>query len=153
MAWHDVIDDRTQADVDFARYIIENLKGVFNAVDLNRVEENIKYLSDELNKLGYTNSVVVKSWNIEDLPTEADITRIIGNLRKLISIYSKSSQAPELPSSMLHFQQINDLEKNLKLLKQMIDNYYLTLPKVGAMVLGNYPQGNRQKMNRKGGNA
>ena len=43
MAWHDVIDDRTQADVDFARYIIEKLKGVFNTVDLNRVEENIKY--------------------------------------------------------------------------------------------------------------
>ena len=105
-----------------------------------------------MNKLGYTNSVVVKSWKVQDLPTEADIARIIGNVRKLIAAYHKSKDAPELPLSMLHFQQINDIEKNLRLIKEFVDNYYLSLPKVGTMVLGNYPQGNRQKMNLKGGN-
>lgn len=144
--WNDVVDDRTQEDIDFARYVIERLKGVFNVTDINRVEQNIQYLSDKLNELGYTNTVYTRTWIVDDLPTDADISRIILNVKKLIFAYYRSKEAPELPPALIHYSQVNALEKNLRLIKEMIDNYYLTLPRVGA-----YPSGNRPVMYLKGG--
>ena len=130
--WITPIYDRTQEDVDFAiskiaewivddSAIIYDLKGCLNASDINRIEGNISYLSKQLRKFGYTANTSIKEWNTAGLPTDADITRIINNVREIIASYYQQNIAPELPPSMQSYNDINAIEKNLQLIKELLD--------------------------------
>lgn len=131
--WLTPIYDRTQADVDFALSEIAKwkesgymsmtkLKGCLNASDITRIEGNIQYLSDNLSTLYYFPHTESKTWNVRGLPDITDVSRIIGNIEKIISAYYQNSSAPDLPETMLRFEHINSIEENLYLLKEMLDN-------------------------------
>ena len=100
-----------------------DLKGCLNVGDLNRVEGNIEYLSEYLNNLHYLQNVDAKSWGRADLPTQTDIDRIINNVRTLINAYNISIKAPSLPTQMMTYSEINDIEKIISILSNMI--YYM----------------------------
>lgn len=145
--WVNPLFDRTQADVDFAIAKIAewkstgstntyDLKGCFNASDLYRIETDIKVLSDTLSTLYYFPYITHKEWSIYELPDVTDVSRIIGNVRKIISAYFQYDDAPALPETMLTYQQINDIERNLYLLKEILDNMMSSFRECGNFNCG-----------------
>lgn len=131
--WISPVFDRTISDVSFAIAKINEwkqtgskevyeLKGCLNVTDINRIENNIQYLFDELSSLYYFPRTVSKSWDMEKLPTSDDISRIINNVKKTISAYFQTDTAPKVPKTMLTYEQVNDIEENLYLIKEILDD-------------------------------
>ena len=126
--WISPVWDRKQSDVDYAlaQMAIGNskneYKGCFTVSDINRIENNSRYLSDRLNVLAYANSISTATWDMYDIPNVTDIKRLINNVSALIEAYYLSEDAPTLPETLLHYEQVNALERNLYLLKHLIDN-------------------------------
>lgn len=130
--WIEPIFDRTQEDVDFAiktitEWLKDNsqvpydLKGCLNVSDINRIENDIEYLSTRLNELYYINGASSRQWDIVKLPTVGDTERILNNVRLIIEAYNKPDNAPDVPTNMMKYDNINDIEKNLYLIKEMLD--------------------------------
>lgn len=149
--WIEPIFDRTDEDVEFAReqiskWIAEelsgnpietyDLKGCLNLVDLNRIEGNINYLNETLTKLHYPPGASSKAWERSGLPTARDISRILNNIRLIISVYYQQQKAPEVPESMGSYTDINAIEENLLLIKQLIDSMRESFQKSAAFQSG-----------------
>lgn len=148
--WIEPIFDRTQADVDYAIAKLAewrdndtlteiNLKGCLNVSDINRIENNITYLSERLNALYYYPETVSKTWNNLLVPNNSDISRIIDNIRELITAFYQDPSAPELPDNMLTYKQVNDIEENLHLLLVTLDS--LEIYAEGARQCGTFECG------------
>ena len=126
--WISPVHNRTQIDVDYAKARIQagfneaELKGCFNVTDINRIENNVRYIADRLNVLKYTNTIETKSWDMYGLPNITEITRLINNVSKIIDAYYRPADSPELPNTLLTFEQVNALEKMLYMIKHLIDN-------------------------------
>lgn len=126
--WMTPVYNRTLSDVEYATAQIKagnnisEYKGCFNVSDINRIENNSRYIADRLNVLKYSNSVETKAWDMYGVPNATEITRLIGNVSKIISAYYKPADAPGLPTTLLTFEQVNALERNLYLIKHLIDN-------------------------------
>ena len=141
--WSEPIFDRTLADVEYARQQLANnindvdFKGCFNAKDLVRIENNTRYLADILNELCYCNAIATeRNWIVSSTPNVANITRVIDNLNKLFTAYYKPSNAPNLPTTLLTYEQVNALEKNLYLIKEMLDDMMTYFRECGTFVCG-----------------
>lgn len=134
--WLDPVFDRTQEDVSIAKEKIQEwikanltgnpietygLKGCFNLADINRIEGNIQYLSDRLDKLHYLSGTSCKVWERSGLPTKQDIRRILSNVNLIISAYYQQDDAPAVPDSMGNYTDINDIEENLLKIKELLD--------------------------------
>lgn len=125
--WISPVQNRTQNDVDYAISQIKSgnnlseLKGCFNVTDINRIENNIRYIADRLNVLKYTNTIETKSWDMYGLPNITEITRLINNVSKIITAYYRPADAPQLPNTLLTYEQVNALEKMLYMIKHLID--------------------------------
>lgn len=116
--------------------VVYDLKGCLNVLDLNRIEGNIAFLSEQMVKLAYPSTVSTKRWSEDDLPTELDIQRIIQNVRSLIESFYQPSNAPTLPSTMLSYNDINALERNIDLIKYLLDCMVSSFRKVGMYKSG-----------------
>ena len=136
MQWSEPIYDRTQADVNYALQKIAewlkgniagnatsvtDLKGCLNVSDINRIESNIEYLGKQLVDHGYHTSVFTKSWRNDDLPNEGDVARILENVRGLVNSYYTHPVAPSIPNTLLNYEDVNAVEKNLFLIKELLD--------------------------------
>lgn len=134
--WINPIFDRTQADVDFASQkiaewiagevtgtstVVYDLKGCLNVSDMNRIEGNIAYLANNFTKYYYPTNVSTKIWEVSSMPTDRDVLRILDNVRVLINAFYKPKNAPEVPNNMLNYAEINNIEKNLHLIKELLD--------------------------------
>ena len=115
---------------------VYELKGCLNLTDINRIEGNITYLADKMASYAYSPTVHSKQWRMVDLPNQYDISRIIGNIRNLISVYYPPHDPPDLPTTMLSYEDINAIEENLFLLKQMLDWMESSFRKSGTIVCG-----------------
>ena len=142
-SWSTPVFDRTLADVEYARQQLENnintvfLKGCFTRVDILRIENDTRYLADTLNDLCYRNNITTQtSWTESDIPNATDIGRIINNVSKLISAYYKPNDSPNLPTTILTYEQANALEQNLYLIKQMLDNMINSFRECGTFNCG-----------------
>ena len=116
--------------------VVYDLKGCLNTIDINRIEDNIKYLSDKLIELNYPPYVTTKQWTKDNLPTEIDIQRIIKNVHSLITSFYQVSDAPTLPSKMSSFDDVNAIERNIDLIKYLLDCMVSSFRKVGATKSG-----------------
>ena len=116
--------------------VVYDLKGCLNTIDINRIEDNIKYLSDKLIEFNYIPDVVTRQWSKEHLPTEVDIQRIVNNIRSLISSFYQVSDAPTLPSQISSFNDVNQIERNIDLIKYLLDCMVSSFRKVGATKSG-----------------
>lgn len=146
--WQEPVFDRTQEDVDFAitkiaEWIasgtfseVYDLKGCLNVSDINRIEGNIAYLSERLTGLAYPISVSTKQWDKNDLPNEDDIGRIINNVRACVQAYYQPDNAPSIPQSMASYSDINAIEKNIDLIKYLIDLMVSSFHKSGTFQSG-----------------
>lgn len=141
--WKEPVFDRTQEDVDYAKTQLSlgindvEYKGCFNPLDINRIEGDTQYLSDALNTLRYANKVsTVQNWAKESLPYKSHLDRIINNVSVLWGKYYKPAGSVDLPTTLLTFEQVNALEKNIYLLKEMLDDMISSFRECGTFACG-----------------
>ena len=112
----ELVTDRTQADVDRVEALKQkwlngtitsaektewnnNLKGSYNATDLNRVGQAVAYVANLLNQAGRTVSVVAKqNWTTSSIPTRAQMDAFLNDLTLLKQ--NVNANIPNVPSSM-----------------------------------------------------
>ena len=149
--WKPPIFDRTQADVDYAMLKIAewiaaditnadivgyDLKGCLNVSDINRIEENITYLAEQLRQYGYSPNTSSKSWTMVDMPNESDIARILNNIRVLVESFYQHPDAPTLSDGIYGYKEVNAIERNISLIKALIDGMVDSFKKSGTFQLG-----------------
>lgn len=116
---NDLIYDRTASDVAYTKAHPESaadLKGAYNAADLNRVGQWCEYLTDIFRAQGYYVTVQTKAdWAMTDFPTETAMATYLGNVKALRRAYTVMPSTPLLPASMnnLTFSGANSIEKNI----------------------------------------
>lgn len=121
-----ILQDDGAAFVENEVLIVElgtvyNLKGCLNLSDITRIEDNITYLSERLTSYRYSIDTNSKEWTQGDLPTAQDMKRIGANIRSIFSGFATPSESDTIPDVMLSYEDINALERNLYLLKQLLD--------------------------------
>ena len=128
-----LITDRVQADVDRVAQLAErvsagtataaelaewqsDLKGAYNASDLNRVGAAVAYVAGRLNGYGYAVTVNPKQdWTVSDIPTAGQMAaylRDVAALRGAIAVMASTPPTPDSASG-LTWREANDIEKIL----------------------------------------
>lgn len=149
-----LVTDRTAADVAYAKsfrgkkwadlstqekteYLL-GLKGAYNYVDFNRVENAVQYLSDILNMYGYPNTVKIKTnWNAQDIQNFAEIQRYIDNVAELKNKYYSSVEGTmPTTSTWLSIEGANYIEELLANIEQLILNMEQTFIHSGVANCG-----------------
>ena len=115
---------------------VYELKGCMNLFDLNRIEDNITFLAESMESFAYSPNIHGKQWNRVDMPNQNDMSRIVDNIRSLIESFYPPDHPPSLPVTMLSYDDINAIEENLYLLKQMLDCMQGSFKKVGTIKSG-----------------
>ena len=84
-------------------------KGVLNAEDINRIENNTGDIADKI-----AVPVTVKSWPVGGLPRVSDYKRIRDNVERIRQGYGIRSDTPATPEQPLNtYQKWNDIERIL----------------------------------------
>ena len=112
--------------------VVYDLKGCLNLSDIIRIEDNINYLSTTLTRNRYVVDVNSKEWTKDGLPTEQDMIRIGNNIRSIMRGFVTPNSPDKIPNLMLSYEDINTIERNLYLLKQLLDSMISSFIKSGA---------------------
>lgn len=133
-----LITDRTQADVEYAKSLHEKglagmtaeeltewsngLKGWYDYRDLNRVGGAMRYLYDRLKSVvGDLRITPRTDWTLPEIPNYGAVMEYLNNLRTLRNSITVTEDAPEVPSGiLLNYEEANDIEKILELLDVLI---------------------------------
>ena len=122
---------QTADDEEFWLGGIDLSLGCYSASDLNRVESNSQIIAQMLTRAGYIVSLVTKTdWVKEDIANEPntgylyDLTRYLGNVKKLLEGYFAKPTTPQLPENMdaLTWEKANDIEQVLSDISDLIKN-------------------------------
>ena len=128
-----LITDRTQADVDRVAALAgrvsagtataaeqtewaSDLKGAYNASDLNRVGTAVAYVAGRLTGYGYAVSVSPRQdWQVTDIPTPESMTAYLADVAALRAVLTVAADTPEVPEDMerLTWKEANNIEKIL----------------------------------------
>lgn len=128
-----LITDRTQADVERVAYLTgkvsagtataaelaewqSDLKGAYNASDLNRVGAAVAYVAGRLTGYGYVVSVSPRQdWQVADIPSQESMTAYLADVAALRAALTVAAGTPEVPEDMerLTWKEANDIEKIL----------------------------------------
>ena len=100
---------------------VYDLKGCLNLSDLTRIEDNVSYLASQLKAYRKRDIIHTKEWSKNGLPTAQDMLRIGANIRALFEGFYTPQGATAVPDVMLSYEDINALERNLYLLKELLD--------------------------------
>lgn len=137
-----LITDRTSSDVDIIKSLnaagftnwsaseiaqyLSDIKGAYNASDLNRVEGAVLYLENLFKQYGYDNlSLNIKTdWNSSDTLTASDAKRYLNNISVLRNLIAVPATTPVVPTDMDQFtyEEANNIEKILLQLEQCVNN-------------------------------
>lgn len=116
--------------------VVYNLKGCLNLSDITRIEDNINYLSTELTNALYPITVSCKEWTKDGLPNAQDMKRIADNIRAIFRDYYTPSGVMEMSDIMLSYEDINALEYNLYLLRELLDAMKNCFVQSGTYICG-----------------
>lgn len=128
-----LITDRVQADVNRVDQLAarisagtataaeqtewaSDLKGAYNASDLNRVGAAVAYVAGRLNGYGYYVSVSPKQdWTANDIPTAGQMATYIQDVATLRGAIAVMASTPPTPDSAsgLTWREANDIERIL----------------------------------------
>lgn len=130
-----LITDRTQADVDRTSYLASlwvagvftgtdaelaewnsDLKGSYNASDLNRVGSAMNYVANRFTESGYHPVISPRiDWTEDDIPRESDMEHYLADLNILRGVLAVMPTTPEVPEDMdgLTYQEANNIEQTL----------------------------------------
>ena len=120
-----LITDRTAADVSAGRR-----KGYYNALDLIRVGEAMLYAQSLLAQSGFSVSIDPKlDWNLNDIPTQAQMERYLTDLRTLRSAMDLIASTPQVPDGMsgLTISRANDIETIIESIEYTVDHVFAGL--------------------------
>ena len=156
----DLIFDRTQSDADRVNYLAslwqngaftgtteelaewaQDLKGAYNASDLNRVGSAVEYLTDMLYSMGYNVPTVPKDdWTETDIPMQSQMDIYIYNIQLLRDILPYvAPDAPETAAG-LSYQSSNNIEEILYTLESVLlamqENFKLRQANTLFMIAG-----------------
>lgn len=141
--WREPITDRTIVDVrNYDAGSLEYQKGALNADDLNRIENNYKYLMAKLKSdaifiphrlRNYTETIInddgtettttYTDWQEHNLPWLSEINRIRANYNALVRLFLVGLGLPVFPESLyLDWQEVNDWERVAAVGKEMTEN-------------------------------
>lgn len=156
--WIEPIWQRTQADVDKVTHLLNKIStvgwdnltteerstwsisliGCLNYWDLNRIEQNTKYLTDYLLDYGYStgNKQFKVSWELGEHLTYDALERIRTNGVRLVDGYYPVAVTVPATLSPPTFKNINDIEHVLKLLKEMIHRMEQSFRYSGTLYCG-----------------
>lgn len=115
---------------------VYELKGCLNLLDLNRIEGNIAFLAEQMENFSYSPNIHGKQWGRVDMPNQNDMSRIIDNIRALIDAFYSPDNPPSLPTTMLSYHDVNAIEENLYLIKQLLDCMESSFKQVGTIKSG-----------------
>lgn len=95
-----------------------DMKGAYNASDLNRVSAVLNYLKERLSEAGYLDDAsfnVREDWQKNEIPTAADFSEYIGAVAAVREALTHYPTTPHTPANngSLDFQGANDIEKIL----------------------------------------
>ena len=128
-----LITDRTADDL-----VNDTDKAYIAYTDLNRVEEACELLAG---RLGVT--IQTKVWNIEDFRTDTEMTRLLGNIKKLRAAYYTKGCTPATPVKITYssIYQANNIEQILKdlgdMYNSMVSGQHRLTFKLGMRAIGN----------------
>lgn len=128
-----LITDRVQADVDRVTALAgrvsagtataaeqtewsSDLKGAYNASDLNRVGAAVAYVAGRLKGYGYVVSVSPRQdWQVTDIPTPESMTAYLADVAALRAVLTVAADTPAVPEDMerLTWKEANDIEQIL----------------------------------------
>jgi hypothetical protein len=125
-----LIYDRTQADI-----ANDTDKAYISYMDLNRIEETVKYLSDILNKYGYRNTTKNKiNWTMSELRKQEDCERIKSNYEVLQKVYAYKFITPSF--EWMSIEEANNIERILKDISVFINKMIYSFKYVGTFNAG-----------------
>ena len=121
--WIEAVYDRDYTDVLRVELspTTERNKGAYNAEDLNRIENNTKYVAEYMLDIGIVNTPIVQSyktnWVETDIVTAGNMDRIISNVKQLMGL-SNPKIANDLEAiasgvTQMGYILANAIEKNL----------------------------------------
>ena len=138
-----LITDRTQADFErwrtlrdkgYANMTAEeriefagDMKGAYNASDLNRVGAALNYLRGRLTAAGYIRGDEFSAranWERKEIPTGAQFTAYIKAVETIRAAMSRKATTPQTPADVggLDIQGANDIEQILLDVEELINN-------------------------------
>ena len=115
---------------------VYDLKGCLNLSDLNRIEGDIAYLAEKLENYYYPTHTNCKVWIDKDIPNQNDMSRIVYNIRYLMDSFYTLDNPPPLPNTMMRYDEINAIEENLHLIKEVLDCMQKSFKKSGTVKCG-----------------
>ena len=136
-----LITDRTQRDVDRVEELAKKgwaamteqeraewlgeLKGAYNASDMNRVGEAVAYVAGRLTDCGYAAPVSPKTdWTVEDEPATGQMASYLADISTIRGALAVLPSTPSTPADMdgLTHQEANDIEQILLDVDALISN-------------------------------
>ena len=132
--WREPIIDRTAEDVkNMSGGSLDYQKGALNADDLNRIEDNYKFIVEGLagNAMpvphsfrNYTeNEITYTNWQEHNLPWLSEINRIRANYNALVRLFLRDLGLPTLfQNNYLMFSEVNNWERIAMLGKERLVN-------------------------------
>lgn len=138
----DLIMDRTEADVERVKTLRakvaagtatederaeydSDLKGAYNASDMNRVGAAVDYVAGRFRGQGYVVEVSPRAdWSESDTPTEGEQAEYLGNVAALRRKIRVKPTTPALPTDMtgLGYDGANAIEQTLLDLDELLTN-------------------------------
>lgn len=111
---------------DIKTLITDRGSGTFyNASDLNRVGDAVRYLAKRFTDYGYAVAVSPKAdWSESDTPTASQMETYRGNIAILRAVIAVMAATPETPETMraLNYVKANNIERILQDLDTLITN-------------------------------
>lgn len=111
------------SDEELAEYLA-GLKGAYNAIDLNRVESAVGYISERFVQDGYDYPIpqIKNTWSIEEIMSIKDTQRYLSNIEIMKNMIALPTDTPTVAKNMENFTytKANDLEKILEVIDQHI---------------------------------
>lgn len=111
---------------DFSTLITDRGPGTFyNASDLNRVGDAVRYLAKRFTDYGYAVAVSPKAdWSESDTPTASQMETYRLNIANLRAVIAVMASTPETPETMraLNYVKANNIERILLDLDTLITN-------------------------------
>lgn len=99
------------------------MKGAYNASDLNRVSAAMLYIKSRFEGYGYAVNINPKTtWSVEDIPTQAEMSKYLDDLRTLRGMVSVYTTTPTVPTTAnkLSYIQANNIEKILEDIDELL---------------------------------
>lgn len=114
-------------------------KGAYNIEDYNRVGAAVEYIAERFKALGISFTVAPKTdWKRPDIPTPAQQTTYLNNVRTLRGLVSVYPTTPQVPPDMegLTWQEANEIEKILLDLDELIIKAQAVYQYTGEAITG-----------------